>query len=260
MSVAELLLETIRDKSALSDQARRVLEQYYSHIDSKSDYWIENSEFAYQYVYRFLKSVDRPRILDVGCGVGTESLAFARLGASVMGVDVTEEYLSCARERLNRFGPRTLDVEFSYANVLDIDVRQPFDAVWMNQAYHHLEPRAEVTAKLASLVRSGGCIFVSDTNAWNPLVQLLLFKQRGFQTTRTYQDKNGVIRPYGRERVTTATAIARAFAKHGFRCTGRNYYKIFPSAQKYARIEALLRKGKWPAIVYANFTLALEKH
>src|SRR5205823_7316526 len=121
--------ETITGKSALSSQARRIFEQYYSNIDAGSDYWIENSELAYQYVYRFLESVDRPRILDVGCGVGTESLAFARLGASVTGIDVTEEYLSCARERLNLLAPENLDVEFSYANVLDFDVRHPFDAV-----------------------------------------------------------------------------------------------------------------------------------
>lgn len=260
MKVDQVLRETMQRRGALSGPARQVFETYYEHFDANADYWLQNAELAYEYIYGFLANASHPRILDVGCGVGTESLAFASHGASVIGIDVTESYLNCARERLSLFGQQRLDVEFSFANILDMPSSRSFDAVWMNQAYHHLEPRAEVVGKLANMVRGGGYIFISDTNAWNPMVQLMLFRARGFQTIRQYQDADGAVRLYGRERVTTAGAVVRAFAKYGFRCVSRKYYKIFPNSPKFADAEALLRKASWPAFFYANYAVALVKH
>jgi 2-polyprenyl-3-methyl-5-hydroxy-6-metoxy-1,4-benzoquinol methylase len=260
MNVAQVLRETMQRKGDLSDSARQVLEKYYAHFAADADYWLQNAEPAYEYIYGFLRAADHPRILDVGCGVGTESIAFASHGASVLGIDVTESHLNCARERLSLFGQQRPPVEFSFVNVLDMKESRPFDAVWMNQAYHHLEPRAEVISKLASMVRDGGHIFISDTNAWNPMVQFMLFRARGFQTIREYQDADGTGRLYGRERVTTVGAVVRAFARHGFRCVGRKYYKIFPNSPKFAAAEALLRKASWPAFFYANYAVALVKY
>ena len=39
----------------------------------------------------------RSRVLDVGCGTGTISLALARRGASTVGMDASESYLDGAR-------------------------------------------------------------------------------------------------------------------------------------------------------------------
>lgn len=259
MTVAKLLAETIEMKHRLTPESWRVMEDYYPGLGADSSYYSQSMESAYSFIYPFIASNKGCSILDVGCGVGTESLAFARMGARVQGIDVTPEYLSCANERLQLMARESLPVQFQYANVLDLEPVQPFDAVWLNQAYHHLEPRREVVAKLARLVRPGGKVLVSDTNAANPLVQLIFFRQRGFQTVREYRDPNGIMRAYGRERVTTVRGVVNAFAKHGFSHAGHFYYKVFPNSPRFARCEAVAKRLKLPHAFYANYALALIK-
>jgi 2-polyprenyl-3-methyl-5-hydroxy-6-metoxy-1,4-benzoquinol methylase len=45
----------------------------------------------------------RMRILDCGCGFGTESLIFALLGGKVLGVDLNVERLDIAKKRINYY-------------------------------------------------------------------------------------------------------------------------------------------------------------
>jgi len=259
MTVAEFLAETIETKHRLAPQSWRVIEDYYPGLGTNPSYYSQSMELAYAFIYQFIASNQGCSILDVGCGVGTESLAFARMGARVQGIDVTAEYLSCANERLQLLRRESLPVEFQYANVLDLQPPQPFDAIWLNQAYHHLEPRKAVVAKLAGLVRRGGMVLVSDTNAANPLVQLIFFRHRGFQTVREYRDPNGILRAYGRERVTTVRGVVKAFAEHGFHHAGHFHYKVFPNSPRFAQCEALAKRVRLPHVFYANYTLALIK-
>ena len=44
------------------------------------------------------------RVLDVGCGPGRHTIALARAGLSVTGVDVSERFLEIARDRANELG------------------------------------------------------------------------------------------------------------------------------------------------------------
>ncbi|EGW39307.1 class I SAM-dependent methyltransferase [Desulfosporosinus sp. OT] len=42
---------------------------------------------------------ERPRILDLGCGPGHESMRLASVGANVLGIDFSEECINIARKR-----------------------------------------------------------------------------------------------------------------------------------------------------------------
>src|SRR5260221_1609935 len=44
------------------------------------------------------------RVLEVGCGIGTDTINFARAGAAVTAVDVSTESLALARKRAEVFG------------------------------------------------------------------------------------------------------------------------------------------------------------
>ena len=44
------------------------------------------------------------KVLEVGCGIGTDTINFARAGASVTAVDLSDESLSLARQRAKVFG------------------------------------------------------------------------------------------------------------------------------------------------------------
>jgi SAM-dependent methyltransferase len=66
------------------------------------------------------------RVLDVGCGPGRHSLALARLGIDVVGVDHSDVFIALAR---NAAAAENLTPEFRELDVRDLDEHEAFDAV-----------------------------------------------------------------------------------------------------------------------------------
>lgn len=71
------------------------------------------------------------RILDVCCGIGTDSIAFAQSGASVHGVDLDEVRIAMARHNAEALG---LDVQFTVADVTQNLVAQDYDLIFFDPA------------------------------------------------------------------------------------------------------------------------------
>lgn len=172
------------------------------------------------------------RVLEIGCGLGTESMWLALRGAHVVAIDVREDRLSAARERavvLQRELGRDLFCHFAARSVLELPEHATFDLIWMEQTFHHLEPRVDVVRKLASLLAPGGRVVISEANAWNLPLQAQLLLRRGLPRVTLLTREDGTKVPYGLERITTATAIREAFASHGVACQSVRYFRMFPN-------------------------------
>jgi ubiquinone/menaquinone biosynthesis C-methylase UbiE len=53
--------------------------------------------------YRLLPQLKQPRILDIGCGQGQQTMELARLAESeVIGIDIDQAALSKLRQRINQ--------------------------------------------------------------------------------------------------------------------------------------------------------------
>lgn len=168
------------------------------------------------------------RILEVGCGCGTESLWLSMHGYKVKGIDITEDLLHVARARkrvLETKLGRELPCEFERRSLLDESGRQ-YDVIWMEQAFHHLEPRTDVACKLSELLRPGGTLVIAETNAWNPAIQAFLFRLRGFKTV--IQNEGAC---WGNERILTAGSLSRLLAQHGIKRQRVRYFRLFPNKQ-----------------------------
>jgi len=78
------------------------------------------------------------KVLEVGCGIGTDTMNFARAGAIVTAVDLSDESLAVARQRADLFG---LDnVTFYQANaeeLIDSVPVEPYDLVYSFGVIHH---------------------------------------------------------------------------------------------------------------------------
>lgn len=173
------------------------------------------------------------RLLEVGGGCGTEAIWFALKGAKVLAVDVNAERLDVARARqaiVEEGIGRKLDLEFRLCSLFDLEGESLFDLVWMEQAFHHVEPREQVYPTLARLVSPGGHVVISEANGWNPLLQLVLFRRRGFTMIVDRIAPDGTRILYGNERITIPSILSRGFAGAGFEQQAVRYFRALPNA------------------------------
>ena len=202
---------------------------------------------------REVTALARPgaRLLEIGCGCGTESLWLAQRGAQVTAVDVRQDRLDVAQARAEAL---RLDIAFARTNLLDLPTSDPFDIVWMEQAFHHLEPRDEVVRHIAALLKPGGHLAISEANGANPFIQAQLFARRGFKTIDTYDD-GGVRRPYGNERVMSAATLSRLFAEAGIECESLRWFRLWPN-RPWAEALAGVERWRWlptPLFTHYNY-------
>ena len=205
-----------------------------------------------------IRAGERPSVLEIGCGCGTESLWAALAGARVVAVDILDELLATARARkawLEGASGRSLDCTFLKHSIASADDLGRFDIVYMEQAFHHLEPRAEVVRRVAALVADGGRLVISEANAWNPLLQLHLLRLRGTTTITTMAGH-----PWGHERVIIPAALIRHFRPYGFRRERLRFFRTLPNLRAGDRLLGLDRRVPQIAKpLFTHYNLVLRK-
>jgi 2-polyprenyl-3-methyl-5-hydroxy-6-metoxy-1,4-benzoquinol methylase len=79
------------------------------------------------------------RVLEVGCGLGTDTINFARAGALVTAIDLSERSLDLARQRAEIFGvaDRVRFVAADAERLSEFVEPQPFDLVYSFGVIHH---------------------------------------------------------------------------------------------------------------------------
>jgi demethylmenaquinone methyltransferase/2-methoxy-6-polyprenyl-1,4-benzoquinol methylase len=92
------------------------------------------------------------RVLDVACGTGLVSVALARRGAEVVGLDQSEQMLSRARARLP--GVRFVQGEAEHLPFEDGE----FDALTFTYLLRYVDDVGATMRELARVVRAGGRI------------------------------------------------------------------------------------------------------
>lgn len=108
------------------------------------------------------------KVLDAGCGSGTNSIWLARHGFTVTGVDFSEFALGKAQEQAQReeTGDR---VGFRFGDLTRLELEDAsFDAVFCIGVLMHI-PRVEAAlAELVRVVRPGGALVIAESNAAAP--------------------------------------------------------------------------------------------
>jgi len=205
-----------------------------------------------------IKARPEAKVLEIGFGLGTESLWLSMEGANVVAIDILGDFEKAARRRkeiLEQYIGQMLNCEFRRTSVMDLDEEEAYDVIWMEQAFHHLEPREAVVDKIVSLIKPGGHLVVSEVNALNPLMQFQLFISRGTNMYFTHVDEDGKKILIGRERIVTAQRLRHIFAKRHVYCKSVRYFRIFPNHpifDKFGRLEKLMARN-WMAPLQSHF-------
>jgi ubiquinone/menaquinone biosynthesis C-methylase UbiE len=98
------------------------------------------------------------RVLEVGCGLGTDLLQFARGGARVTAIDLTERGASLARRRLGMYGFAG-DVEVGDCERLPFQSDR-FDLVYSWGVIHHTPDTPAAAREIVRVCKPGGTVMV----------------------------------------------------------------------------------------------------
>ena len=108
--------------------------------------------------------LDGKRVLDVGCGGGILSDSMTRMGAEVLGIDLSAKALKVAQ--LHALEAGTTNVAYREVSAEALAAEQPgsFDVVTCMEMLEHVPDPASIVRSCAALARPGGWVFFSTIN------------------------------------------------------------------------------------------------
>src|SRR6266571_928295 len=121
------------------------------------------------------------RVLEIGCGIGTDTMNFARAGAEVTAVDLSEKSLEVARQRPGVYG--LPNIRFYHGNAEELSSFvpvEPYDLIYSFGAIHHTPQPERVIEQLRLYSRPGTVlkVMVYHRYSWKAL-EILLREGRG---------------------------------------------------------------------------------
>jgi SAM-dependent methyltransferase len=130
-----------------------------------------------EFRFRLLGDLGGQRVLDLGCGEGSNSVLLARAGATVVGVDLSPKLVELAHRRaaLNNVADR---VRFHCSPIERVELEpRSFDLIWGDGVLHHLLDVLEPTLqRLLTWARPGARFLFSEPVNLNPLLRRLRLK------------------------------------------------------------------------------------
>jgi SAM-dependent methyltransferase len=94
------------------------------------------------------------RVLEIGVGLGTDHIQFARAGAKMTGIDLTPRCIDLTRRRFEQEGLES-DLRIMDAERLEFD-DDSFDAVYSFGVLHHIPSTERAFAEVRRVLRPGG--------------------------------------------------------------------------------------------------------
>jgi SAM-dependent methyltransferase len=124
------------------------------------------------------------RVLEIGCGVGTDGAQFAQAGAEYTGVDLTQAAVDLAHRN---FELRGLTGNFQTADAEYLKFGDgSFDIVYSHGVLHHTPDTAEAVREVRRVLRPGGLamIMLYHRDSYNHAVNIRLLRRAGAHLLR----------------------------------------------------------------------------
>jgi len=173
------------------------------------------------------------RVLEIGCGIGTDTINFARAGAQVTAVDLSETSLQIAAQRAEVFGLEDF-VTFVNANAETLDgvpLEPGYDLIYSFGVIHHTPHPGRVLEQARRRLAADGIakVMVYNRNSWK-VGEIVLGYGRG-----RFWDLDALVARHSEAQtgcpVTftyTKKSATELFQKAGFRVDNLEIEHIFP--------------------------------
>jgi 2-polyprenyl-3-methyl-5-hydroxy-6-metoxy-1,4-benzoquinol methylase len=116
------------------------------------------------------------RVLEIGCGIGTDTINFARAGAIVTAIDLSENSLEIARQRAAVYG--LSNIHFCRGNAEELTSFlpvEPYDLIYSFGVIHHTPHPERVVEQLRQYCKPGTVfkLMVYHRYSWKSLGVLI---------------------------------------------------------------------------------------
>lgn len=129
------------------------------------------------------------KVLEIGCGLGTDGAQFAKAGADYTGVDLTEAAVELARKR---FAVSGLSGKFQTADAENLKFEdESFDLVYSHGVLHHTPDTARAVNEIWRVLRPGGraVVMLYHRDSYNYRVNISLLRRAG---ARLLKSESGI--------------------------------------------------------------------
>ncbi|HEX6732385.1 MAG TPA: class I SAM-dependent methyltransferase [Pyrinomonadaceae bacterium] len=124
------------------------------------------------------------RVLEIGCGLGTDGAQFAKAGADYTGVDLTDAAVELARKRFELFG---LPGKFRTADAEQLDFPdETFDVVFSHGVLHHTPDINSAVREIHRVLRPGGKakVMLYHRDSYNYKINISILRRAGVRLLR----------------------------------------------------------------------------
>ena len=122
------------------------------------------------------------KVLEIGCGIGTDTMEFARNGAEVTAVDLSEWSLKVAKKRAKIYGTKVRFIHANAENPLEMLKGETFDLIYSFGVIHHTPKPWELLKSIRPLMHDDSVlkIMLYHKYSWKVLWILLKYGKGAF--------------------------------------------------------------------------------
>lgn len=209
----------------------------------KGSLWLEPCEECYYYIKKW-KNEGRQSILDLGCGLGRHSIAFAKGGFQVTAADLSEFGVN----HLNTWKKKEdLDIVTEICDMKKLPFSDnTFDCLWAYHAISHTDTEGflEILNEIKRVLKPGGTIYLTICSK-----QSGSFREADFE----HIDENTIIKsidgpekdvPHYYVDLDDILRLFKDFSINHIRHIDDCYFEDKKQNSMHYYIEAALNKGK----------------
>jgi ubiquinone/menaquinone biosynthesis C-methylase UbiE len=120
------------------------------YIAAQDVFYKDHEDLTRQVLFQELGNIKNKKILDIGCGDGTDSLKLLEKGAEVQGIDLSKEMISAAKTKSKK-------INFQIASADKLPFKEnEFDFVYSRFALHYLDDVDKAIKEIHRVLKKNG--------------------------------------------------------------------------------------------------------